>query len=206
MARSSDSFFLLALLKDKTFQTREVRRVIYLSALYLLITTALLAVFYQQMLAQLVSGQLPMLFVSEDIALINEQIPSLSSVLGKWVLVMLGVNVIVTSLVGAYIIRKMGHPLLAIKRALGDLGNGKLDTKLRSSDSKEFAEISDAFNIALEQIRFKIEEAKNELQHPQEQPQPSADELQTSIKNCAVILDYFESTNIDGSQRTSAAG
>ena len=40
MARSSDSFFLLALIKDKTFQAREIRRVIAFATLYLVITTA----------------------------------------------------------------------------------------------------------------------------------------------------------------------
>ena len=85
MARSSDSFFLLALIKDKTFQAREIRRVIAFATLYLVLTTVLLGIFYNQMLGQLVSGASPMLFVSEDMRMINEQIPSLSSVLGTWI-------------------------------------------------------------------------------------------------------------------------
>jgi len=92
MARSSDSFFLLALFKDKTFQAREIRRVIAFATMYLVLTTVLLGIFYNQMLGQLVSGTSPMLFVSEDMRMINEQIPSLSSVLGTWILVMLAVN------------------------------------------------------------------------------------------------------------------
>ena len=51
MARSSDSFFLLALLKDKTFQAREIRRVIAFATLYLVITTVMLAAMYNQMLS-----------------------------------------------------------------------------------------------------------------------------------------------------------
>ena len=89
MARSSDSFFLLALLKDKTFQAREIRRVIAFATLYLVITTVMLAAMYHHMLGQLVSGNSPMLFVSEDMSLLNEQIPSMASVLGQWIVMML---------------------------------------------------------------------------------------------------------------------
>ncbi len=203
MARSSDSFFLLAIFKDKTFQAREVRRVVYLSGIYLLVTTALLAVFYQQMLGQLVSGQAPMLFVAEDVNLINEQIPAMSSVLGKWMLGMMVINVIITSAVGMYILRKLGHPLMALKRALREVGDGKLDAKLRESDSTEFAEIADAFNAALVQINAKIAEAKSQLDTVENQPEPDREALHMSIKNCSQVLEYFQTVNADGSSNES---
>ena len=110
MARSSDSFFLLAILKDKTFQAREIRRVIAFASLYLVITTVMLAVMYNQMLGQLVSGNSPMLFVSEDMSLLNEQIPSLGSVLGRWIVMMMVINVVVTTMISMFIIRKLGAP------------------------------------------------------------------------------------------------
>ena len=176
-----------------------------LSLLYLVISTALLAVFYQQMLGQLVAGESPLLFVSEDVALINEQIPALSGVLGHWVLVMLAINVIVTSVIGVYIMRKLGQPMLAIKRALREMGEGKLDTTLRSTDTEEFAEIADAFNAARACIQEKIREAQDELGHLQNQPGLSREDLAMSIKNCAVILDYFETTDSDGNSTTRAA-
>ena len=81
MARASDSFFIFKILKDKTFQAQEVKRIIFVSTLYLVVTTGLLAIFYQQLLAQLVAGNSPMFFVSEDVNLINEQIPAMASVL-----------------------------------------------------------------------------------------------------------------------------
>lgn len=202
MARSSDSFILLALFKDKTFQAQEVKRIIYLSGIYLFVTTALLAVFYQQMLGQLISGQAPMLFVSEDINLINEQIPAMSSVLGKWMLVMLVVNVVITSTVSIYILRKLGHPLMALKRALREIGEGKLDTKLRESDSTEFSEIAEAFNGALLQINQKISEAKNQLHTVDSQPEPDREALHESLKNCSQVLEYFQTVNVDGLRKT----
>ena len=205
MARSSDRSFLIALFKDKTFQTREVRRVLGLSLLYLTISTVLLAIFYQQMLGQLVAGDSPLLFVSEDVSLINEQVPALSAVLGRWVLVMLAINVVVTSVIGVYIMRKLSQPMLAIKRALSEMGEGKLDTTLRSTDTEEFAEIAEAFNAARACIQEKIREAKDELDHLQDQPEASREDLAMSIKNCAVILDYFETTDIDGNRTARAA-
>ncbi len=202
MARSSDSFFLLRLLKDKTFQAREVKRIIYLSALYLVVTTVLLAVFYQQMLGQLIAGNSPLLFVSEDINLINEQIPALSTVLGKWISFMLLINLVITSIIGVYILRKMGHPILAIKRALRDIGEGKLDTKLRESDNEEFSEITEAFNTALAKINEKIADAKGEIYHLKEQPQPSKENVESALNSCSVILDYFQ-TNTNKAEEDS---
>ena len=72
MARSSDSNFILAILRDKSFQAREIRRVVMLTFLYLAITTVLVGVFYHQMLGRLLDGMAPLLFVSEDMALANE--------------------------------------------------------------------------------------------------------------------------------------
>jgi len=193
MARSSDSFFLLALIKDKTFQAREIRRVIAFASLYLVLTTVLLGVFYNQMLGQLVSGTSPMLFVSEDMRMINEQIPSLSSVLGTWILVMLAVNVVVTSLISVYIIRKLGQPLLAVKRALRDLGDGKLNVRLRADDDKEFADVVNAVDSAVASINKQIVVAKSSFEEVQaiRGEAANSEQLESSLTNCKMALDYF---------------
>ncbi len=46
MARASDHHFLLALLRDQTFQAREVRRVLLFTTFYVAMTTVLLGFFY----------------------------------------------------------------------------------------------------------------------------------------------------------------
>ncbi len=191
MARSSDSFFLLRIIKDKTFQAREVKRIILISAVYLVVTTVLLAIFYQQMLGQLIAGKSPLLFVSEDVNLINEQIPALATVLGKWITSMLVINVIVTSVIGVYVLRKLGHPIMAIKRALREIGEGSLNTKLRESDSHEFAEITEAFNTAMVKIHEKVSEAKNELNQISDQPMPDQESIAKALEGCTQALDYF---------------
>lgn len=193
MARSSDSFFLLAILKDKTFQAREIRRVIAFATLYLVITTIMLAFMYNHLLGQLVSGNAPMLFVSEDMNMLNEQIPSMASVLGQWIVMMLIVNVIVTCLISMYIIRKLGQPLLAVKRALREIGEGNLNVRLRADDDKEFAEVSEALQSAVESINLKIAQAKLGIETYQQQSQaPTNDEQYTeSLQNCREALEFF---------------
>lgn len=193
MARSSDSFFLLALIKDKTFQAREIRRVIAFATMYLVLTTVLLGVFYNQMLGQLVSGTSPMLFVSEDMRMINEQIPSLSSVLGTWILVMMAVNVVVTSLISMYIIRKLGQPLMAVKRALRELGDGKLNVRLRSDDNGEFEDVVKAVDYAVASINKQIAVAKTSIDQVQQMNSDAANsaQIETSLTDCKMALDYF---------------
>lgn len=194
MSRSSDSIFPIALLKDKTFQAREIRRVIAFATLYLILTTIMLGVFYHHMLGQLVSGKAPMLFVSEDMNMLNEQIPSLASVLGQWIVMMMVMNIVVTSLISLYIVRKLGQPLMAVKRALREIGDGKLNVRMRASDDDEFGEITQALASAVSSINRHVATAKGEMaqiESLRQQPAANAEELETSLTNCKIALDYF---------------
>ena len=199
-ARSSDSGFLLSIFSDKTFQAREIRRVVMLSTLYLLVTTALLGVFYYQLLGNLVEGVAPMLFVSEDVQLVNDAVPGLQAMLTKWVLAMLAINVVLTMALGVYITRRLGHPLLAIKRSLREIGQGNLDVRLRAGDSKDFGELADELMNAQAAIREQIAAAKAEVAQV-EQPEISGEELTQAMRSCKLALDYFQ---VDG-QSDSAA-
>lgn len=194
MSRSSDSIFPIALLRDKTFQAREIRRVIAFASLYLVLTTVMLGVFYHHMLGQLVSGQAPMLFVSEDMNMLNEQIPSLASVLGRWIVMMMLMNIVVTSLISLYIVRKLGQPILAVKRALREIGDGKLNVRMRASDDDEFGEITQALASAVSSINRHVATAKVEMEQIEslrQQPAANAEEIETSLTNCKIALDYF---------------
>jgi len=194
MARSSDSNFLLSLLRDKTFQAREIRRVILLAGIYLLVTTVLVGIFYHTMLGKLIEGAAPLFFVSEDMALFNESIPGLTAVLTRWIIAMLVVNVIITAAIATYILRKLGHPILAIKRALGEIGDGDLNVRLRASDDKEFGEIAESLNAAMERVRAHVAEAKNEvanLSELQNSPAANASDINEALDNCSSALSYF---------------
>lgn len=196
--RSSDSNFIVALFKDKTFQAREIRRVMFLAALYLVITTVLVGIFYHMILGKLIAGAAPLFFVSEDMELFNESLPGLTAVITRWVVAMLVVNVIVTAAIATYIIRKLGHPILAIKRALRDIGDGDLNVRLRERDNKEFGEISESLNIAVERIRKHIAEAKHEMSHLQElknAPAANANDINQALDNCRDALNYFKSSD-----------
>lgn len=197
MARSSDSNFLISLLRDKTFQAREIRRVIILSLVYLTVTTALIAVFYHYMIDALLQGDAPLLFVSEDIALANEALPTLATVLGKWMLAMLGINVLITTALAIYITRKLGHPILAIKRALREIGNGNLDVRLRASDKSEFGEISYELGEAMHSVRTQIAAAKQSMDTIttlKSEPSTASNEedVDGALNNCRSALDFFQ--------------
>lgn len=196
MARSSDSNFLLSLLRDKTFQAREIRRVVMLSMIYLAVTTVLVGVFYHQMLGRMIEGMAPLLFVSEDIALANEALPAMSAVLAKWMLAMLGVNVLITVVLAVYITRKLGNPILAIKRALREIGNGNLDVRLRSTDRTEFGEIASELTAAMHSVREQISAAKQSMEKVSnlQETQASSDthDVDIALNNCRSALDFFQ--------------
>ncbi len=199
MARSSDSNFIVAIFRDKTFQAREIRRVVLLTFLYLGITTVLVGLFYHQMLGRLLEGMAPLLFVSEDMALANEAVPTLASVLGKWLIAMLVINALITVCLSIYITRRLGHPILAIKRSLREIGNGNLDVRLRAADSREFGEIAGELTAAVRSIREQISAAKSGIAQVGEIHDTSdeADKLNRAVNETRHALDYFQ---VDSSQ------
>jgi len=200
MARSSDSNFLVAIFSDKTFQAREIRRVIKLSLIYLLVTTALLGLFYNHMLGELTSGNSPLLFASEDMNLVNEAVPPLGTVLLRWLIAMMVVNVILTISLGMYITRKLGHPLMAIRRALREVAAGNLDVRLRETDDSEFGELSAELQHALTVVRNQVAEDKASISE-------SGGDAGSAIKNAQNALNYFQvdSDNNNSSNDSSNA-
>lgn len=195
MARSSDSFFLLAIFRDQTFQMRQVRRVMILAALFVLQSTLVLGVFYHYLLGEMVAGTGPMLFASDELQRLNSQIPGLSSVLGRWIIIMLLVNVLLTAGVAFYILRKLGSPLLAIKRVLNEMAGGNLNVRLRSGDSDEFSEIVEALNGAVASMQEKIGEAQSSVASVEPGSADSAadnGQMQQALTDCQKVLGYFD--------------
>lgn len=207
MARSSDAIFPLSLIKDKAFQMRQVRRVLLLTLFFIVQSTIVLGVFYHYILGEMVAGTAPMLYASEDLQMLTESVPSAQEVMMRWVMIMLAVNAVITAAIGIYIMRKLGNPLLAIRRALNELGDGNLDVRLRAGDSREFAELSDALNRALEKIQSKIEEARQQtriLDTLEQQPNPDAQEIEQALVNCRDVLNFFDKGKVADDHRPAA--
>lgn len=209
MARSSDAVFPLSLVKDKAFQMRQIRRVLWLTLFFVVQSTIVLGLFYHYLLGEMVAGTAPLLFASEDLAMLTESVPSAKEVMMRWVIIMLGINALVTIAIGVYIMRKLGNPLLAIRRALNELGEGNLGVRLRSGDSKEFAELSDALNRALEQIHAKVEEARQQtriLDSMEQQPRPNAEQIEQALINCRDVLGFFDKGTVVKDEKPAANG
>jgi methyl-accepting chemotaxis protein len=207
MARSSDSVFPFAFLRDKTFQAAEIRRVLVLSMFYLFATTLIVGLFYNQIIGDLVEGVAPLFFVSEDMNLVNESVPSLTAVVTKWMLAMLLVNVLITVSLSVYIARKLGQPILAIKRSLKEIGNGNLDVKLRATDKSDFGEISEELQTAMQSVREQIAAAKQEIAQADEQSKASdadKDDMNQAVHNCKMALDFFQVDSANPDQSKAA--
>jgi len=194
MARSSDAVFPLSLIRDKTFQMRQLRRVLWLTLFFIVQSTLLLGVFHHQLLGRLAAGNAPLLFASEDIGTLSERVPSVAGAMGSWLVLMLVVNALVTGVIGVWIVRRLGNPLLAMRRALNDIGEGRLDTRLREGDEQEFAELADAFNRALETMQQRVrvaQEATAILASLEDQPSPDAKAMREALTRCRTSLDWF---------------
>jgi len=209
MARSSDAVFPLSLIQDKAFQMRQIRRVLWLTLFFVVQSTIVLGLFYHYLLGEMVAGTAPLLFASEDLQLLTESVPSTKEVMMRWIIIMLAINALVTIAIGVYIMRKLGSPVLAIRRALNELGDGNLEVRLRSGDAQEFSELSDSLNRALEQIQSKVEQARQPiriLDNLEQQPRPDAREIEQALIKCRDALDYFDKRGLDGQERPAANG
>ena len=195
MARSSDASFPKSLFTDKTFQLRLIRRIMIMTGFFIVQSTIVLGVFYYSFLGNLVAGNAPLLFASEDMGGLGDAIPSMSSVLGWWLVAMLAINGLVTGSIAVYVLRKLGNPILAIKRALNEIGDGNLDVRLRTEDSQEFNELCVALNRALDQVDGKITEAREltkVLDNLQDQPNPEDSDIRQALVECREVLTYFD--------------
>ena len=202
MARSSDAVFPLSLVRDKTFQMRQLRRVLLLTGFFILQSTLLLGIFHYQLLGSLVSGNAPMLFASEDIARMADAVPSVGAAMSKWLLIMLLMNAVVTAVIGVWVIRKLGGPILAMRRALNDIGDGKLDTRLRASDAKEYAELVEALNRAVATVQSHVSDARKAtaiLDSLEDQPHPDATAVRNALRSCRDELAWFKVDSESGS-------
>ncbi len=198
MARASDSFFILALFRDKSFQMRLIRRVLMLAGIFIVVSTVMLGIFYHHLLGEIVAGTSPMLFASDELARLNEQVPGLTTVLGRWLVAMLVINAVLTTVIGVFISRKLGSPLMAIRRALNEISEGNLDVQLRAGDSREFAEISDALNSAVATIQEKIGEAQRQVSIVEKGgPQSEHADIREALQNCHGVLQYFNTGERD---------
>ncbi len=209
MARSSDAVFPLSLVKDKAFQMRQIRRVLWLTLFFVVQSTIVLGLFYHYLLGEMVAGTAPLLFASEDLQMLTESVPSTKEVMMRWVFIMLAINALVTIAIGVYIMRKLGNPILAIRRALNELGDGNLSVRLRASDSSEFSELSDALNRALEQIHEKVEEARQQtriLDSLEQQPRPDAEQIEQALVNCRDALGFFDKGSVVKDEQPAANG
>jgi methyl-accepting chemotaxis protein len=195
----------MSLVRDKNFQMRQIRRVLLLTLFFIVQSTLILGVFYHRFLGNLVAGNAPLLFASEDMGAMADAIPDMGSVLGKWLLVMLLINGLVTTVIAVYILRRLGNPILAIRRALNEIGDGNLNVRLRSNDAREFSELCEALNRALEQVQSKISQARaltRVLDTLENQPPPEDEQVRRAMIECRDVLSYFDGRSTAGNDDT----
>ena len=202
MARSSDAPFPLSLVRDRSFQMRQVRRVALLALLFTVQSTLLLGAFHHELLGRLVAGNAPLLFASEDIGSLAARVPGTGEAMGRWLAIMLGLNALVTIGIGTWIVRRLGSPILAMRRVLDEIGDGNLEVRLREGDASEFEELAGALNRALASVQAHVADARaatSVLDPVADQPLPDARELRAALERCRERLDWFDGTAGAGS-------
>ena len=174
---------------------RQIRRVALLAAFFTLQSTLLLGAFHHELLGRLVEGNAPLVFASEDIGSLAARVPATGEAMGRWLVIMLALNALATVGIGTWIVRRLGNPILAMRRVLDEIGDGHLDVRLRVGDAKEFDELATALNRALAAVQTHVSEARAAtalLDAMDDQPTPDAAALRGALERCRERLDWFD--------------
>ncbi len=140
----------------------------------------------------MVQGVSPLMFVSEDMQSVDENVPRMSAMLGKWLLLMLVINLVVTLAAGVYIVRKLGAPIMALKRVIREIGEGNFAVKVRKDKDSEFSEVFDTLADSTAKLRAQMDEVSSPLQTESE----DAAELAQAIRESRKALEYFNTERV----------
>ena len=118
---------------------------------------------------------------------------------------MLCVNALSMLCIGIYLVRKLGNPILAIRRALDEIAAGNLNVRLRQGDANEFTELYVSLNEALEQVQQKVEAAREETrivsppatdQASDVDSRPTVADVEQALMNCRNVLSFFREPSL----------
>jgi methyl-accepting chemotaxis protein len=135
---------------EPNFKQRQVARILGLTGVYVLISTAALWLVYSTALQPLWIGELPL---SGDLAEMARRGPGLRETLVAWATLMMGLSVLFATATGLYLSHKMAGPIYRFKAELRHIQEGKPARQIVLRKGDDFHDVAEAMNSALGRLQ-----------------------------------------------------
>ena len=181
------------LFEEPGLHTSAIRKVLMLSAAFVLLSTGIVAVFHYQLVSQVTAGSGPMLFIPDEMQAVYDSLPGVSDIVGRYLAIMLGLNLVVVGAIVYYAIHKLGRPLVLLRRYIHALGEGQLDIDIQLAKNDELNDIADSLSEATARIHMMILAIKDNvdlLESQADQADPQT--ISIVVDGCRAALAYFE--------------
>jgi len=142
---------------ERNFRLRQMRRVLVLTLLSVAISTVALAFFYSHLLHLFSGGDLPLYFAPEELESMTQQIPGMQETMWMWLLILGGINAVVTIIASTFMTYKLGGPLYRLKADMYKIGSGDLRTHIQLRTGDEYQDVADSINESVDQLQVAMQ-------------------------------------------------
>ena len=186
----------------KKFRNQQILRLMAMLFASSIVTSFVLVEMYFQITDIWSNTDLPVYFSPEASEHLNATFPTLTSTLGKWLAVVLGLNLLLLGIAGGLITYRLAKPLYLLHRAVQEIGDGKLHTDIKLGKGADLHSLADSLNSAVSKIQLMIMTLQQEIEHFEglAENQPPSEELNQLIDNSKLALEYFETVDLAASE------
>jgi len=189
----------------RRFRNQQIARLVTVLLASTAITVFVLVEMYFQISDIWSSSELPVYFSPEAAEQLNAAFPTLSSTLGTWLAIVLGLNLLLLTVAGGFITYRLAKPLYLVSRAVQDIGDGKLHTDISLGKGADLHALASSLNLAVSKIQLMIMTLQQEIEAFESGPQQEATspELIQMLENSKLALEYFETVELDTPELSS---
>ena len=136
---------------ESEFKKRQLMRVVGFSAVYVGMSTLVMAAVYNSVLEPLRFGELPLFMCVEEVRRAGA-IPGMTEMVTLWATLMTGLSIFYACVVGLFFSHKLAGPIYRFKLELQRIVDGKDYRKVSLRDGDDFQDVADSLNRALDEV------------------------------------------------------
>ena len=172
-----------------------------ITGLGVLFSAVLFWYFYQNLMDQIVGGDLPFLYSPEQMAAIAQQIPTIRTSLLQWIVLLTLLNITLIVLAVVLVIHRLSGPLYNIKRALTHVANGNLTVSIDLRKSDDLQDLASGLNEMIVRFQIVILGLRDHLNDMEEaEKNRDTDAVKKARAGIKDALSYFEIVDIPQSE------
>jgi len=180
-------------LVERAFRMRQMWRILALTLVSVLISTVALAFFYSHMLSLFAGGDMPLYFAPENMETLTQNIPGMQETMIQWLLILGGINAVVTVIAATFMTYKLGGPLYRLKADMDVIGQGDLSKRIHLRQGDEYQDVATSINTSVQHLDDAVANIHAQLAAFQDIHLHGAEQekLEQAISQMQSSLDYF---------------